>query len=31
MAVGCTMPQFDEIDVADLTITAIEVARLTGP
>jgi hypothetical protein len=31
MAVRCTMPQFDEIDGADLTITAIEVARLTGP
>ena len=31
MAVRCTMPQFDEIDVADLTITAIEVAQLTGP
>jgi hypothetical protein len=31
MAVRCTMPQFDEIDGADLTITAIEVAQLTGP
>ncbi len=31
MAVRCTMPQFDEIDVADVTITAIEVAQLTGP
>jgi hypothetical protein len=31
MAVRCTMPQFDEIDVEDLTITAIEVAQLTGP
>ena len=31
MAVRCTMPQFAEIDVADLTITAIEVAQLTGP
>jgi hypothetical protein len=31
MAVRCTMPQFAEIDVADMTITAIEVGTLTGP
>ncbi len=31
MAVRCTMPEFDEIDVADMTITAIEVGTLTGP
>jgi len=31
MAVRCTMEQFDEIDVADMTLTAIEVGTLTGP
>ena len=31
MAVRCTMEQFDEIDVADMTIWAIEVGTLTGP